>query len=166
MIGCRKADLREITRHKDLQRYEWSYRWREGAVPSFLLLLHISTQPSAIVILHPSTQASATRSRRRHATLTAWPISCTLRPVESPPGMPKASEVQPISSSPGLKEEPRLAQGAAKAANESPEGSLSGSDGGCQRGQCGRGQTDSYLVRGWALCHSQQHSGFVLLGRL
>ncbi|CAB1441997.1 unnamed protein product [Pleuronectes platessa] len=47
--------------------------------------------------------------------------------------MPKASEVQPISSSPGLKEGPSLAQGAAKAANESPEGSLSGSDGGCQR---------------------------------
>lgn len=114
----------------------------------FLLLLHISSPPSAIVKLHPSTQAAATRSHRRHAALTAWPISCTPRPVESPSGMPKASEVQPISSRPGLKGGPCLAQGAAKAANESPEGSLRGSEGGCQRGQSGRGQTDSYLVRG------------------
>ncbi len=115
---------------------------------SFLLLLHFSSPPTTIVKLYPSTQAAATRSRREHAALTAWPISSTLRPVESPSGMPKASGVQPISQRPGLKGGPCLAQGTGKAANESPEGSSSGSEGGCQRGQSGRGQTDSYLVRG------------------
>lgn len=131
-----------------------------------LLLLHFSSPPTTIVKLHPSTPAAATRYRRGHAPLTARPISSTLRPVESPSGMPKASGVQPISWRPGLKGGPCLAQGAAEAANESPEGSSSGSEGGCQRGQSGRGQTDSYLVRGRAPCHSQQHSAFVQPGRL
>ncbi len=80
--------------------------------------------------------------------------------------MPKASRVQPISQRPGLKVGPCLAKGAAKAANESPEGSSGGSKGGCQRGQSGRGQTDSYLVRGRALCHSRRHSAFVPADRL
>lgn len=70
-----------------------------------------------------STKTAATRSQRTHAAMTAWPISSTLRPVESPSGMLRASRVQPISLRPGLKGGPCLAKGAAKAANESPEGS-------------------------------------------
>lgn len=51
----------------------------------------------------------------------ARPISSALRPAESPPGMPKASGAQPISTSPGLKAGPRLGQGATGAASDCPE---------------------------------------------
>lgn len=94
------------------------------------------------------------------------PISSTLRLVESPSGMPKATRVQPISLRPGSKRGPLLAQGAAKAASDSPEGGLSGSEGGCKLGHSGWRETDSYLVRSRASCHSQQHSAFVLLEQL
>lgn len=67
--------------------------------------------PNSILNLHFSICASVARSYRRHVAMTAWPISRTLRPVESPSGMPKASSVQPISSRPGLKGGPCLAKG-------------------------------------------------------
>lgn len=54
------------------------------------------------------------QSQETYVVLSDWPISCTLRPVESPYGTPQAQLGPTNQFSPGLKEGPHLAQGPAK----------------------------------------------------
>lgn len=101
---------------------------------AFMLLPHFSFPANVTAELQTLTQAAVTCSHRTHVALTARPISSTLRPVESPPGAPRAKEGVRDQSDPGQpwKREEELAVSIRR--------EESGSEGGCRRGRPGHWQ--------------------------